>query len=274
MPEGDTIYRTAARLRPVLVGKQLTTAITTGIAGDVPSLVGQQVTAVEARGKHLLIRTDNGWTIHTHLGMTGSWHIYAADESWRKPPHRAALVLATGGSGVSVCFSPKTCELLTDAGLRRHRWLSQLGPDILADDLLAEARLAGIVAALRQHGVRAVGDVILDQRIVSGIGNVYKSEVLFLEQLCPRRPVKDFSDDQLQQLVKRARKLMRSNLAGYPRRTRRGQDGSRIWVYGRQGQPCLKCGDMVVMERQGQLGRSTYWCPTCQDAARANSDFS
>ena len=157
MPEGDTIYRIAVRLRPVLVGHRLTEAVTAGFGGDAPSLAGQHVSAIEARGKHLLIRIDNRLTIHTHLGMTGSWHIYATQESWRKPEHRATVVLATDAGAVAVCFSPKTCELLTDTALRRHRWLSQLGLDILADDLLTDINLLRLLENFRQQDQRPLG---------------------------------------------------------------------------------------------------------------------
>ncbi|MCH5373990.1 MAG: formamidopyrimidine DNA glycosylase, partial [Planctomycetes bacterium] len=165
---------------------------------------------------------------------------------------------------VCVCFFPKTLELLSETRLRRHPYLSRLGPDLLAETSDDDE----ILRRFRLHQRRAIGEAVMDQTIVCGIGNVYKSEVLFLCHLDPFLPVHHFSDDQLRGLIHRSRQLMSKNLQGYPRRTRFGLDGNRVWVYGRAGKPCLVCGARIQIRRQGDLGRTTYWCPTCQACNR------
>lgn len=200
--------------------------------------------------------------LHSHLGMTGSWHLYQLGEPWRKPAHRAAVVLRTR-SAVAVCFSPKTIELLSADAFRRHRYLQQLGPDLLAEELDEEE----ILRRFRIHDATPLGQAVMNQTIACGIGNVYKSEVLFMLQLNPFQPVRALTDTQLLSLIHTARLWMQKNLDGYPRTTRlKGDGGGRKWVYGRQGAPCFTCQTPIQMQRQGDLGRSTYWCPTCQAA--------
>lgn len=200
--------------------------------------------------------------LHSHLGMTGSWHLYQLGEPWRKPAHRAAVVLQTR-SAVAVCFSPKTIELLSADAFRRHPYLQQLGPDLLAEELDEEE----ILRRFRVHDATPLGQAIMNQTIACGIGNVYKSEVLFMLQLNPFQPVRALTDTQLLALIHTARLWMQKNLDGYPRTTRlKGDGGGRKWVYGRQGSPCFHCRTPIQMQRQGDLGRSTYWCPTCQAA--------
>jgi endonuclease-8 len=265
MPEGDTLFRVAEVLRGVLQGSKITLA-TTGHnprdAGtlDPSALVDQAVTDVEARGKHLLIHLADGSAVHSHLGMTGSWHTYLRGERWRKPARRAALAIENDAGRQVVCFTPKTLELLSATALRRHRWLSQLGPDILASSLNTDE----IVRRFRALDDSPLGVAIMHQMVVSGIGNVYKSEVLFLERHNPFAPVRALSDEQLVALIERCRTLMRKNLSGRPRTTRFGRDGSRKWVYGRHGQRCFECGGEISLQRQGDLGRSTYYCQHCQ----------
>ncbi|MCO6456682.1 MAG: Fpg/Nei family DNA glycosylase [Pirellulaceae bacterium] len=259
MPEGDTIFRTAERLRQVLPHQTILAATARDPQFNASFLPGQEVADVESRGKHLLLHLDQGHTIHSHLGMTGSWHTYLPGEAWFKPRQRAALTLETA-TVVCVCFSPKTLELLSPTGLRRHPYLHRLGPDLLAETFdPAEA-----VRRFRMHDGVPLGEAVMNQSIVCGIGNVYKCEVLFLERLDPRTPVQALSDDQLRALVLRARQLLQANRHGYPRRTRSAADGTRLWVYGRSGRPCLACGQPVLVTRQGDLGRTTYWCARCQ----------
>ncbi|QDU62853.1 Formamidopyrimidine-DNA glycosylase [Planctomycetes bacterium Pan216] len=262
MPEGDTIFRTAVRLRSVLVGKRIEAASSQGRRQvDAAPLLGGEIRDVEARGKHLLFAVCDERTIHSHMGMTGSWHLYRPGERWSKPVPRAALVLEVGGI-VAVCFSPKTLEILSRDGLRRHRHLWKLGPDLLATRFDEREALL----RFRLHERRPIGEILLDQRVVCGIGNVYKSEALFLMRRSPFDPTGSLSDEELGQLLARTRDLMRRNLVGFKRQTRFGRDGDRVWVYGRVGKPCLECGTMIQMRRQGELGRSTYWCPACQPA--------
>lgn len=341
MPEGDTLYRTAVRLRGVLLGKEVLSVEARDPQLGVNRLVGRTMTQIEARGKHLLIHfraptatqsqdqdqhqrqdepTPAGpapadglhWpaapgsliashttdppgpdsamfagrsasagpapnqpsssfpqptraedVLHSHLGMTGSWHLYRPGEPWRKPAHRAAVVLHCRVA-VAVCFSPKTLELLSADAFRRHRYLQQLGPDLLGEELDESE----ILRRFRIHDATPLGQAVMNQTLASGIGNVYKSEILFMLQLSPFEPVRALTDTQLLALIQTARLWMQKNLEGYPRTTRlRGDGGGRKWVYGRAGQPCFTCGTLIRMQRQGDLGRSTYWCPTCQPTA-------
>jgi endonuclease-8 len=260
MPEGDTIFRTAARLRPVLKGQRVERARGWARLGDAGALVGGVVRAVEARGKHLLIHLDDGRVVHSHLGMTGSWHLYAPGEPWQKPERRAALVIETG-QAVCVCFSPKTLELLTADGLRRHEHLRRLGPDLLGPP----PDEAEVLRRFRARDAVPIGEALLDQTIVCGIGNVYKSEVLFVERVDPFTAVGALGDADLLRLVARGRELLLKNVGGYPRKTRFRPGGSRHWVYGRNGRPCYACGGPIRVRRQGEQGRTTYWCPACQE---------
>jgi len=262
MPEGDTIYRTAGRLRSALGGKPIDAAESRLPRLDAGALGGRRVTSVEARGKHLLIHLDDGGAIHSHLGMTGAWHVYRAGEPWRKPRHRAQLVLQCGDC-TAVCFTPKTLERLSPDRLRRHDALRQLGPDLLGRSFDA----AEVVRRFRLHNATPIGEAVLNQSIASGVGNVYKSEVLFLTRTDPFVPVGDLTDDQIADVVDRARRLMARNLDGFARRTRFGRDGGRLWVYGRSGKPCYVCGTPIRIRRQGDQGRTTYWCPECQQSA-------
>lgn len=259
MPEGDTIFRAATQLRRVLQGQTLTDAQVQASQFDVETFRGSPVQSIEARGKHLLITIRDHSVVHTHLGMTGSWHVYRVGEPWRKPAHRAHVRLETQEM-IAVCFSPKLVELLTPAGVRGHRFLRRLGPDLLATSLDEEE----VLRRFRLGNRLTIGEAIMNQTIVSGVGNIYKSEVLFLEQLNPFALVEILPDEVLLRVVRRGVGLMRRNVQGGARTTRFRLDGQRHWVYGRSGKPCLRCGAMVLMRRQGDLGRSTYWCPACQ----------
>ena len=272
MPEGDTIYRAASRLRQVLCRGIVLDARANDRFLAPQALVGAKFAMVEARGKHLLMHLQDGRAVHSHMGMTGSWHIYARGQPWQKPAVRAALAMdverqtvdAEREAGIDprtvVCFSPQTLELLTATELRRHRYLQQLGPDLLSGELDEESALS----RFRKHHLTAIGEAVMNQTIVCGMGNVYKSETLFLARIDPFAKVASLSDASILQIMQQAQRLMRRNLAGYPRRTRFGGDGGRLFVYGRSGKPCFVCGANIRMRRQGNLGRSTYWCPECQ----------
>ncbi len=259
MPEGDTIYRAATRLRPILEGQPVERARARWQGIDGATLVGHTITKVEARGKHLLFHFDDGRALHSHMGMTGSWHIYRLGEAWQKPEHRAAIVLE-GPHYLVVCFTPKLLELLTAAGVRRHPYLQRLGPDLLGGEVDESA----VLARFRTHNATPIGEAVMNQTIASGVGNVYKSEVLFLLHLHPLTPVGELSDEQILELVRKSRELMQQNLEGRPRTTRHSLDRRRFWTYGRSGQPCFVCGSPIEVTRQGDLGRTTYWCPKCQ----------
>ena len=199
--------------------------------------------------------------IHSHMGMTGSWHIYRAGEAWLKPAHYAALTLAIGELEV-ICFSPKLLELLTADQVRTHRHLSRLGPDLLGGKFDVPAA----VARFRARNDLPIGEAMMNQTIVCGIGNVYKSDVLFLMKMDPMAAVAKFSDAELAAMLEKARLLMLRNLTGAPRQTRFGGYAGRLWVYGRSGRPCPKCGTVIRLQRQGDAGRTTCWCPACQPA--------
>jgi endonuclease-8 len=259
MPEGDTIFRTAVHLRAALVGQRIEEVGCGDRKLATGDLRGQVVEAVEARGKHLLIHTDSNVVIHSHMGMTGSWHVYQPGEGWRKPAGHAAIVLRTA-SAVCVCFYPKTLEQLSPTQLRSHALLGRLGPDILAD----RGSDQPILERFRVHHPTPIGQAVMNQTIVCGIGNVYKSETLFLTRTHPWILVRQLPDERILEIIHNARRLMLANLGGYPRRTRTGRDGARLWVYRRTGQRCFVCGQTIQVGRQGDLGRTTYWCPECQ----------
>jgi endonuclease-8 len=197
--------------------------------------------------------------IHSHMGMTGSWHVYRPGEPWRKPTHYAALQLAINSLEV-ICFSPRLLELLTADQLRRHPHLTRVGPDLLSQEFDVDAA----IARFRAHNHDPLGEAVMNQAIVSGIGNIYKSEVLFILQFDPFAAVAKFSDDELRRIVAKARYLLRLNSGGPNRTTRFGSDAGRMWVYGRSGTPCPKCGAVIRLRRQGEAGRTTCWCPDCQ----------
>jgi endonuclease VIII len=269
MPEGDTIFRTAARLRPVLEGRCIDAADCRVPQLGADALAGRVIAAVEARGKHLLIHLDDGRVIHSHLGMHGAWHIYRLGQPWQKPARQAALCLRVPETEC-VCFNPKTLELLSETAFRRHPHLHRLGPDLLADKLDE----AEVLRRFRTGPLRPIGEAVMDQTIVCGIGNVYKSEVLFLCRIDPFVAVGQLGDDRLVELIQCARQLMSKNLRGDPRRTRFRLDGERVWVYGRAGKACFTCGAPVQIRRQGDLGRTTFWCPACQGCQRPSHRIS
>ncbi len=263
MPEGDTIWRTAWTLRGVLVERPVTnfTSPLPALAGLARrlGLVGQSVAAVESHGKHLLICFSGGAVLHTHQGMTGSWHVYRLGTPWRKPRRFARAVIETP-EAVAVCFSAPAVELLPPGKAAPSVVLQRLGPDILSpafDPLLAQERL-------RARSEVEIGVALLDQTALAGIGNVYKSEVLFLCRVNPFDLVRTLDDPALDLLIQTACRQMRRNLGSRVRRTRSELAPGRFWVYGRAGRPCLRCGDAVQRKLQGEQERSTYWCPACQ----------
>jgi endonuclease-8 len=260
MPEGDTVFKLAAYLRPALAGRALMAGMAR-VAGD-GDLAGSRIADVFARGKHLFIELDDQRLLRSHLGMWGSWHGYAPGEDWRKPRRQASIVLDTG-ERVFVCFNALQVEILRHTGVRRRLLDVTLGPDLLA----ARPDFEGIVRRLRALYTDAspLVDALLDQRVAAGIGNVYKSETLFLERRHPQMPVGRMGDDDLIRLYRRAGDLLGRNTAGGPRVTRRANDAAgRLWVYGRTAQPCLRCDEAIRSARLGRGMRSTYWCPGCQ----------
>lgn len=260
MPEGDTIFRTAHTLGKVLTGQRLV-----GFRSALPqlaeaSLTGRQVSRVEARGKNLLIHFDDGRVLYTHLRMNGSWHVYRPGERWRKPQRQARVVLQTDAF-VVVCFNAPLVQMLTARQLARHPALGNLGPDLVRADFdLAEAR-----RRLRAKDYLTIGEALLQQSLCAGLGNVFKSETLFVCRINPFVRVRQLSDADLDRLLTTGHALLAANLRRFPRATRFAA-GGRYWVYGRRGEPCFQCGTPIQMRRQGLAARSTYWCAVCQAA--------
>ncbi len=245
MPEGDTVWRTANALRPRLVGKRLLK-----VGPDRFSrLAGATVIAIDTNGKHLLIHLDSGLVLHTHLRMTGSWHLYRPGEVWRRPERQAKLVLATE-STEAVLFNAPVVELLRER--EATRVLAHLGPDILAPEFDPDEVLRRARASERQP----LGELLLDQRVAAGIGNIYKCESLWRVRLDPWRRADELSDEELGAVFADARKLMQGALRGRVPHA----------VHGRAGRGCARCSDRVRCLNQGQPPRLTYWCPTCQRA--------
>ena len=261
MPEGDTILRTARTLARVLEGHAIAKFRSPLPGLSHAALEGRTVVRVEPRGKHLLVRFDDGRVLHSHMRMMGSWHVYRPGEIWRKPASRARAVLETEAF-VAVCFNAPVVELLSPNDLVRHPSLSRLGPDVLSprfDASLARERL-------RARPELSIGEALLTQSALAGIGNIYKSEALFVTRTFPFLAVGGLSDAELDGVVTAAQHLLSANVerGGNARSTRRALAGPRYWVYLRSGRPCLVCGTAVRMRRQGDAGRSTYWGPACQ----------
>lgn len=260
MPEGDTIHRAAAPLRAALVGRVL-------LRVDLPRLppphpaVGATVHSVEARGKHLLIHTDDGLSLHTHHRMTGSWHQYAPGEPWRRSARAARALLMVEGA-VAVCFSSPVVEVLDADGVRRHPALRHLGPDLCdpaADLDEAAARMDRLI-----DPARPVGEVLLDQRVACGVGNVYRCDVLFLHGIDPWTPVGRLDPILRRRLLETASRLLQANLDTAVRRTVPGEGRAALWTHGRGGRPCHRCATPIAVDRLGEHARYIYWCPTCQ----------
>ncbi len=253
MPEGDTLVRTADGLRPHLLGRRVTAASAPAPGPQAERLVGSTVTAVEAAGKNLLIRFDNGLEIRTHLRMHGAWHRYRPGERWRRPASRARLVIEVPGS-VAVCFDAPVVELFEQRAEGVHPSLSRLGPDLLREPFDGEEALRRLRDPARAS--RSIAEALLDQRALAGIGNEVKNETLWEARVSPFTRVRDVDDATLADLVLRARAMLREG-ARTGRRPRR--------VYRRPARPCPRCGAIIRVERQGaDLPRLTFWCPGCQ----------
>ena len=262
MPEGDTILRAARTMQRALAGRRVLSARAPMLPGAGEPLAGRTVSGVSARGKNLLVHFDDGSVLRTHMRMTGSWHLYRPGERWRKPGSQARAVLETE-AWVAVCFAAPVVELLRPGEAERHEALTALGPDVLGETF----DYADAVRRLRALGDTPLGEAIVAQRAVAGIGNIYKSETLFLTREDPFAPVSAVDERRLARILARARELMKASLGPSPRATRptlSRASGERTWVYRREGRPCRRCGTAIRMRRQGVDRRSTYWCPTCQ----------
>lgn len=251
MAEGDTILRTARRIGKALEGERVAVSAPNarGRAAGVERLDGATLERSEARGKHLLLHFGE-LVLHSHMGMSGSWHVYPRGAAWRKSPGAAWAVLA-GSRAEAVQFGGPTLRILEAGALRLDPVLSKLGPDILAPDFDAPT----VATSLRAAPDRAVGEALLDQTLVAGIGNIFKSEACFAARQDPWRPIASLSDERLHRVVQAARDLMSEAVA-------LGRD--KRAVYRRAGRPCANCATPIAARGQGDANRTTYWCPVCQ----------
>jgi endonuclease-8 len=258
VPEGDTIHRLAARLDGALTGHVLQSFYAPTLSGRSPR-PGETITAVEAAGKHLLIRFSGGLTLETHMRMTGTWSVRAPSA---QPARRA-------GPGIRVIIETDTAAAICRNApvvrtWRRPESIAHLGPDLCRDD----ADLDEVVARMRRaDAATEIGVALLDQSLASGIGNVYKSEVLHARRVDPFRTLATFHDEELRTIVGTAAELMRANLGAGPRTTVPGG----LAVYRRAGRGCPRCRAAIAMRRQGNPARSTYFCPACQPPYGGNN---
>jgi endonuclease-8 len=267
VPEGDTIFQTAAGLRPLLVGQQILRARSGRTPGpQMQRVVGARVTAIDTMGKHMLIHFDNGLALHTHLRMGGTWHRYAPGEPWRIADWKARVVLEVEGH-VVVCFNAPVAELMPSRATHLHPALATLGPDLLSPEFSADDAFA----RMRAHPDLEIAEALLDQRLMAGVGNVIKTETLFLESLNPWTHVSMLDDEHLKSAIATARRLLQDNATpGHPQRVTTRSDPqlqTSLYIYGRAGRPCPRCRTPIQLRRQGALNRVTYWCPSCQPAA-------
>ena len=261
MPEGDSVFRFAAKLRTVLEGQPILAARSHG-PGPVPQvqrIVGATCTAVRSQGKNMLISFDNGLVLRGHLRMNGTWHIYRPGEAWRWPEREARLVLDVDGATV-VNFSAPVIELLEERALAFHRPVANLGPDLL-DDNFDPAEALRRLRDPSRAGL-TVGDAIMDQKALCGIGNIWKNESLFYSGINPWRRMDELSDADLALIVEKARALLRASVGKANSLNLRFRPA--MYVYGRGGQPCRRCHSRLRTGPQGADIRHTVWCPKCQ----------
>ncbi|HWA54778.1 MAG TPA: DNA-formamidopyrimidine glycosylase family protein [Solirubrobacterales bacterium] len=258
MAEGDTILRAARRIEAAISGGPVEASAPNprGRAARVERLDGLALERAGAHGKHLLLHFG-ALVLHSHLGMSGSWHTYRQGEPWRKPTTFAWAVLATERAE-AVQFGGPTLRLLRAEAVARDPVLTRLGPDVLAPDFDA----ALIARSLATVPDRALGDALLDQHLVAGIGNIFKSEACFAAHLDPWQRVGDLPEEQLTHVAQAAHDLMQAAVD-----EGRGDRG----VYKRAGRPCPRCGTELRSRGQGDANRTTYWCPSCQVAANRRS---
>lgn len=275
MPEGDTIFRTARSLGRALGGKPVTVfrstyPLLTRFNDDTP-LAGQTVERVEARGKWLLIRFSGGGTLATHMLMSGSWHIYRHGERWQQPRFNMRIVIENS-EYIAVGFRVPVAEIHTAQSLARQTRI----PCEQIDVLSAEFNAAEAERRVQAHSGEEIADVLLHQEVLAGVGNVFKSEICFVTGINPFCKVSALRQDQLQASIAAAQRLVRANVledsgdtivtyGGRRRRTTHESDpGASLWVYGRNGEPCRRCGEPIRRRIQGPDARVTFWCARCQ----------
>jgi len=257
MPEGDTIHYAANRIRPVLEG-HVPEAIATpharfGKDRWPQRLQGREVESVTAHGKHLFLRFAGDLTIHSHLRMTGAWRVHPQGARWHRAPRRAWLVITREGQDV-VQFDGPVLELLTETRRRFDLRLSALGPDIISEAFDEDA----VLRRLRQDDpTRGIGDALLDQRTIAGIGNLWKAEGCWLAEVDPWRATATVSDDEVLRIIRELRPRMQES-------ARDGNQARHRKIYKNTGRACPRCGERIAARGQGDDNRTTYWCPGCQ----------
>jgi endonuclease-8 len=296
MPEGDTIFRAARALNRALAGRSVV-AFDTGLAkiarvNDDTPLVGRTVERVESRGKWCLLwfsgapgigsggKEQEPLVLVTHMLMSGSWHLYRTGERWRMPGRAMRVMIRVAGregdeGWEAVAFNVPVVEFHTERTLERSSQVPRLGPDVLAGEFTVEGGVARLEAFTRENPDAEVGVTLLNQRVLAGLGNVYKSEVAFAAGVNPWRAMRTVTRAEMERIVEFSLRYMKANVqdgsgdgivtySGNRRTTGRMDREERLWVYGRQGQECRRCGAVVMMRKQGEQARSTYWCPECQ----------
>lgn len=289
MPEGDTIYRVARTLQKALAGRTVT-AFATGLAmlarvNDDKPIVGRTVERVEARGKWCLIYFSGDLILVTHMLMSGAWHIYRTDEKWWMPGSSMRVAI-TCGDRQAVAFNVPIAEFHTAHSLERSSQVPKLGPDILSQHYSAGQGTAAMQSYALTHPDAEVGVTLLNQRVMAGLGNVYKSEVAFAAGVHPFRHISTVTDREMTVMADVAQKYMRANVldgssegivtySGNRRTTHSMNVGERLWVYGRKGEECRRCGTPIERRLQGEQARPTYWCSNCQPwvAAEGHNAF-
>ena len=268
MPEGDTIFRSARALQRGFAGHQVTLFETAfahlASVHDQSPVTGRIIECVESRGKWLLIHFSGDLILATHMLMSGSWHIYRVGERWHRNRSHMRIVLGTTEL-LAVAFIVPVARFYTARSLERFVGVAGLGPDVLGASFAADEA----EARLRDHGDQEVGDVLLNQRVMAGIGNAFKSEICFACGVNPFRKGASLSPSEIECLLATAPRFLAANVAEESKDGVRGTTGlsnpaARLWVYRRSGSPCRRCGTPILMRKQGPGARSTYWCPECQ----------
>jgi endonuclease VIII len=274
MPEGDTIFRSARALHQAFTGQKVTLFETAyaplASVNDQSPVAGRIIERVESRGKWLLIHFSGDLILATHMLMSGSWHIYRVGERWKRARAHMRVVLGTPEL-LAVAFNVPVARFYTARTLERFAGVAGLGPDLLGSSFAADEA----AARLLEHPDEEVGNVLLNQRVMAGIGNVFKSEICFACEVNPFRKVASLSTGQVECLLDTARRFLAANVAdgagdtivtytGGRRTTGSSDPAARLWVYRRSGSACRRCGTTILMRKQGPGARSTYWCPDCQ----------
>jgi endonuclease-8 len=274
MPEGDTIFRSARALNLALAGKTVarfeSAYAQLASVDDQSPVAGRVIERVESRGKWLLVHFSGDLILVTHMLMSGSWHIYRPGERWQRSRSHMRAVIATADFE-AVAFDVPVASFQTARTLERNTTIPKLGPDLLGAGFAGDEAIGRMTA----RGEEEIANVLLNQQVVAGIGNVFKSEICFSCGVNPFAKVSSLNRAKLEELLEASRRLMAANVAdgagdkivtySGPRRTTGADNpGARLWVYGRRGQQCRRCGAVILMRKQGAGARSTYWCPECQ----------